>query len=58
VHKELLTYVNSVMNEFYDLGSRLYEGMIDKDEKEVYESIKHLKKMLTDIQRSYESEDN
>lgn len=58
MHKELLTYVNSVMNEFYDLGSRLYEGMIDKDEKEVYESIKHLKKMLTDIQRSYESEDN
>jgi len=46
------------MNEFYDLGSRLYEGMIDKDEKEVYDSIKHLKKMLTDIQRSYESEDN
>lgn len=58
MHKELLTYVNSVMNEFYDLGSRLYEGMIDKDEKEVYDSIKHLKKMLTDIQRSYESEDN
>lgn len=44
------------MNEFYDLGARLYEGMIDKDDEEVDESIKQLKRMLTDIQRSYESE--
>jgi len=53
VHQELLIYVNSVMNEFYDLGARLYEGMVDKDDKEVDESIKQLKKMLTDVQRSY-----
>ena len=53
MNTELLTYVNSVMNEFYDLGARLYEGMVDKDENEVDESIKQLKKMLTDVQRSY-----
>lgn len=53
MNQELLIYVNSVMNEFYDLGARLYEGMVDKDENEVDESIKQLKKMLTDIQRSY-----
>ena len=53
MNPELLIYVNSVMNEFYDLGARLYEGMIDKDENDVDESIKQLKKMLTDVQRSY-----
>lgn len=58
MHKEFLTYINSAMNEFYDLGSKLYEGMVDKDEKEVFDAIKQLKKMLTDIQRSYGSEDN
>lgn len=56
MHQDFLIYVNSVMNEFYDLGARLYEGMIDKDENEVDESIKQLKKMLTDIQRSYSNE--
>jgi hypothetical protein len=56
VHQELLIYVNSVMNEFYDLGSRLYEGMVDKDDQEVEESIRQLKKMLTDVQRSYSNE--
>ncbi len=56
VHQELLIYVNSVMNEFYDLGARLYEGMVDKDEEEVEESIRQLKKMLTDVQRSYSNE--
>lgn len=53
MNQELLIYVNSVMNEFYDLGARLYEGMVDKDDKEVDESIRQLKKMLTDVQRSY-----
>lgn len=53
MNQEFLIYVNSVMNEFYDLGAKLYEGMIDKDDKEVDESIKQLKKMLTDVQRSY-----
>lgn len=56
MNPELLIYVNSVMNEFYDLGAKLYEGMIDKDENEVDESIRQLKKMLTDIQRSYSNE--
>lgn len=53
MHQDFLIYVNSVMNEFYDLGARLYEGMIDKDDSEVDETIKQLKKMLTDVQRSY-----
>lgn len=52
--KESLTsYVNSTMNEFHDYGSELYEGLIDMDHESVIEAITKLKKLLSDIQKSY-----
>ena len=58
MHDGLLTYVNSTMSEFNDLGSDLYESMIDMDYNGVQEAIKSLKKVLNDIQRSYQDESN
>lgn len=53
---DLTTYVNSAMNEFNDLGSDLYEAMMDLDKPGVNDAIKKLKKVLNDIQRSYYEE--
>lgn len=52
----LVTYVNSVMNEFNELGSDLYEAMIDMDHKGVNSAVVSLKKLLSDVQRSYHDE--
>ena len=52
----LVTYVNSVMDEFNELGSDLYESMIDLDKEAVKETSIKLKKLLSDIQRSYHDE--
>jgi hypothetical protein len=49
----LTTYVNSTMDEFYELGSELYESMIDMDVKELNDTILKIRKMLAEIQRSY-----
>lgn len=52
----LVTYVNSIMQEFHDLGSDLYESMIDMDSETVQSTVISLKKLLSDIQRSYNEE--
>ena len=53
---KLITYVNSVMDEFNELGSDLYESMIDMDREVVRDTAIKLKKLLSDIQRSYHDE--
>lgn len=58
MHDGLITYVNSTMSEFNDLGADLYESMIDMDYNGVQEAIKSIKKVLNDIQRSYQDESN
>jgi hypothetical protein len=52
----LITYVNSTMDEFHELGSDLYESMIDMDSTSVNDTIVKLKKMLSEIQKSYNEE--
>jgi hypothetical protein len=44
------------MNEFHELGSDLYEAMIDMDQKAVNDTVIKLKKMLSEIQKSYHEE--
>lgn len=56
MHDNLITYVNSTMDEFNELGSDLYEAMIDMDHNGVQEAIRSIKKVLNDIQRSYQDE--
>jgi hypothetical protein len=56
MNTNLVTYVNSTMNEFHELGSDLYEGMIDMDHKAVNNTVVKLKKMLSEIQKSYHEE--
>ena len=56
MHDNLITYVNSTMDEFNELSSDLYEAMIDMDHNGVQETIKSIKKVLSDIQRSYYDE--
>jgi hypothetical protein len=46
------------MNEFHELGSDLYESMIDMDQKAVNDTVVKLKKMLSEIQKSYHEETN
>jgi hypothetical protein len=46
------------MNEFHELGSDLYEAMIDLDHKSVNDTIIKLKRMLSEIQKSYHEETN
>jgi hypothetical protein len=56
MNTDLVTYVNSTMNEFHELGSDLYEAMIDLDHKSVNDTIIKLKRMLSEIQKSYHEE--
>lgn len=56
MNTNLVTYVNSTMNEFHELGSDLYEAMIDMDQKAVNDTVVKLKKMLSEIQKSYHEE--
>jgi hypothetical protein len=58
MNTNLVTYVNSTMNEFHELGSDLYESMIDMDQKAVNDTVVKLKKMLSEIQKSYHEETN
>jgi hypothetical protein len=58
MNTNLVTYVNSTMNEFHELGSDLYEAMIDLDHKSVNDTIIKLKRMLSEIQKSYHEETN
>lgn len=51
-----LNYVNSTMDEVYELSSDLYEAMIDMDKKAVSTVIKIYKKILSDIQKSYDEQ--
>lgn len=41
------------MDEVHELCSELYEAMMDIEKKDVIESIRKLKKVLTDVQKSY-----
>jgi hypothetical protein len=52
----LLTYVNSTMDEIHSLTSDLYESMIDNDKDNLNETIKSIRKVLVDIQKSYHDE--
>ena len=52
----LVTYVNSVMDEFNELGADLYESMIDMDNDSVNSTVINLKKLLSEVQRSYHEE--
>lgn len=48
------TYVNSTMDEVHDLSNDLYEAMMDNEP--VDKIIKTLKRVLSDIQKSYDGE--
>lgn len=48
------TYVNSTMDEVHDLSNDLYEAMMDNEP--VDNIIKTLKRVLSDIQKSYDGE--
>ena len=52
---DITRYVNSTMDEVHELCSELYEAMIDMDKDGVKSSIINLKKVLTDIMRTYET---
>ena len=52
---DITRYVNSTMDEVHELCSELYEAMIDIDKDGVKSSIINLKKVLTDILRTYET---
>ena len=52
---DITRYVNSTMDEVHELCSELYEAMIDIDKDGVKSSIINLKKVLTDIMRTYET---
>jgi len=54
--ENLLAYVNSTMDEVYSLTSDLYESMVDNDRNTLIETIKSLRKVLSDIQKSYYDE--
>ncbi len=54
--ENLLTYVNSTMDEIHSLTSDLYESMIDNDKDNLNETIKSIRKVLVDIQKSYHDE--
>lgn len=54
--ENLLTYVNSTMDEVHSLTSDLYESMVDNDKETLNETIKSLRKVLSDIQKSYYDE--
>jgi hypothetical protein len=56
--ENLLTYVNSTMDEVHSLTSDLYESMVDNDRETLIETIKSLRKVLSDIQKSYYDEGN
>jgi hypothetical protein len=50
------TYVNSTMDEVYSHCSELYEAMMDMVDKDVFIVIKSFKRVLSDIQKSYNGE--
>jgi hypothetical protein len=50
------TYVNSTMDEVYSHCSDLYEAMIDMVDKDIFIVIKSFKRVLSDIQKSYNGE--
>jgi hypothetical protein len=52
---DITRYVNSTMDEVHELCSELYEAMIDMDKDGVKSSIINLKKVLTDVLRTYET---
>lgn len=54
--ENLLAYVNSTMDEIHSLTSDLYESMIDNDKDNLNETIKSIRKVLVDIQKSYNDE--
>ena len=54
--EKLLAYVNSTMDEFHSLSSDLYESMIDNDKENLIETIKLIRKLLIDVQKSYNEE--
>lgn len=54
--ENLLAYVNSTMDEVHSLTSDLYESMIDNDKDNLNETIKSIRKVLVDIQKSYNDE--
>ena len=56
MNDKLTPYVNSVMDEVHELCSDLYEAMMDIDREEVVGTIKKLKLVLTDVQKSYNEE--
>lgn len=49
-------YVNSTMDEVYSHCSDLYEAMIDMVDKDIFIVIKSFKRVLSDIQKSYNGE--
>ena len=49
-------YVNSTMNELHELNAELYEAMMDMDNLSLSVTIKSIKKILNDIQKSYNEE--
>ncbi len=46
------------MDEVHSLTSDLYESMVDNDRETLIETIKSLRKVLSDIQKSYYDEGN
>lgn len=53
----LTAYVNSTMNEVHDHVNDLYEAMMDMDRDQLRKTIINLKKVLTDVNRAYETDE-
>ena len=53
----IVIYVNSTMKEVNDHCDDLYESMIDKDKDEVIKTVEKLKRVLNDIKKTYNEEE-
>ncbi len=55
--ENLTTYVNSSMDEFYELGAELYESMMDRDTASINETIKKINKFTSDVKQSFKEDE-
>ena len=53
----IVIYVNSTMKEVNNHCDDLYESMIDKDKDEVIKTVEKLKRVLNDIKKTYNEEE-
>jgi hypothetical protein len=55
--ENLTTYVNSSMDEFYELGAELYEAMMDEDVLTINETIRKINKFTSDVKKSFKEDE-